>query len=58
MYGSYQLRRADNQFMFNLKVGNHETILASEPYSSKQAAEGGIASCRTNGPSAPTKDET
>lgn len=48
MAGYYQLKRSGDQFMFNLKAGNHETILTSERYSSKQAAEGGIASCRSN----------
>ena len=48
MTGYYQLKRSGEQFMFNLKAGNHETILTSERYTSKQAAEGGIASCKTN----------
>lgn len=48
MAGYYKLKRSGEQFMFNLKAGNHETILTSERYTSKQAAEGGIASCRTN----------
>jgi uncharacterized protein YegP (UPF0339 family) len=48
MAGYYQLKRSGEQFMFNLKAGNHETILTSERYTTKQAAEGGIASCRTN----------
>lgn len=48
MAGYYQLKRSGDQFMFNLKAGNHETILTSERYSSKQAAEGGITSCKAN----------
>jgi uncharacterized protein YegP (UPF0339 family) len=48
MAGYYQLKRSGEQFMFNLKAGNHEAILTSERYSSKQGAEAGIASCRTN----------
>jgi uncharacterized protein YegP (UPF0339 family) len=48
MAGYYQLKPSGEQFMFNLKAGNHETILTSERYSSKQAAQAGIASCRTN----------
>ena len=36
--------------MFNLKAGNHEVILTSETYNTKQAAEGGIASVQTNSP--------
>ena len=36
--------------MFNLKAGNHEVILTSDTYSTKQAAEGGIASVQANSP--------
>ena len=36
--------------MFNVKAGNHEVILSSETYSSKQAAQGGIESVRKNVP--------
>jgi uncharacterized protein len=39
---------AGDQFMFNLKAGNHEVILTSQSYSSKQGATGGIASVQTN----------
>jgi uncharacterized protein YegP (UPF0339 family) len=35
--------------MFNLKAGNHEVILTSEIYESKDAALNGIASVRKNG---------
>lgn len=48
MAGYYQLKRSGDQFMFNLKAGNHETILTSERYSTKQSAEAGIASCKSN----------
>ena len=41
---------ADAQFMFNLKAGNNEIILTSQTYASKQAAEIGIASVKTNSP--------
>ena len=41
---------ADAQFMFNLKAGNHEIILTSQTYASKQAAETGIQSVKTNSP--------
>lgn len=50
MAGYYVLKRSGTQFMFNLKAGNHETILTSERYTTKQAAEGGIASVKTNSP--------
>jgi uncharacterized protein YegP (UPF0339 family) len=43
---------------FVLKAANGEIIGTSEMYSSSSAAEKGIESCKANGPSAPTKDET
>ncbi len=50
MAGTYELKKAaSGQFMFNLRAGNNEVILTSESYSSKAAAEGGIASVRKNG---------
>lgn len=48
MAGYYQLKRSGEQFMFNLKAGNHEIILTSERYTTKQAAEAGIASVKAN----------
>lgn len=50
MAGYYVLKRSGTQYMFNLKAGNQETILTSERYTTKQAAEGGIASVKTNSP--------
>jgi len=46
----YDLKRSGTQFMFNLRGENHETVLTSERYVSKQGAEGGIASVRVNSP--------
>jgi uncharacterized protein YegP (UPF0339 family) len=46
----YDLKRSGTQFMFNLRGENHETVLTSERYASKQGAEGGIASVRVNSP--------
>ncbi|EOX3824173.1 MULTISPECIES: YegP family protein [Enterobacter] len=43
-------KSSDGQFRFVLKAGNGETILTSELYTSKSAAENGIASVRTNSP--------
>jgi uncharacterized protein YegP (UPF0339 family) len=40
--------RPDGQFMFHLKTGNHEVLLRSQPYRSRQAARGGIESVRRN----------
>ena len=48
MAGYYVLKRSGTQFMFNLKAGNHETILTSERYTAKESAEGGIRSVQTN----------
>lgn len=54
MAGYFQLKpAAGGQYMFNLKAGNHETILTSENYASKSGANGGIESVKTNAP----KDE-
>lgn len=51
MAGTYELKpTSDNKFMFNLKAANGEIILTSQRYSSKQAAETGIASVRSNSP--------
>lgn len=50
MAGYYALKRSGTQFMFNLKAGNHETILTSERHTTKRVAEGGIASVRLNSP--------
>lgn len=51
MAGYYVLKKAANgQYMFNLKAGNHEIILTGETYSSKAAAQNGIASVQKNSP--------
>ncbi|HWP18417.1 MAG TPA: YegP family protein [Burkholderiaceae bacterium] len=47
MSGYFVLKRAaGSQFMFNLKAGNHEVILTSETYASRQGATNGIESVR------------
>jgi len=39
MAGYFKLDTAkDGQFFFNLKAGNHETVLTSELYKQKQSA--------------------
>jgi uncharacterized protein YegP (UPF0339 family) len=49
MAGTYLLHPAGKeQFHWDLKAGNSETILSSQLYTAKQGAETGIASCRTN----------
>ena len=51
MYVWFELKKSsDVQFMFVLKAGIGEIILTSELYTSKSAAENGIASVRTNSP--------
>ncbi|HBN5338657.1 TPA: YegP family protein [Enterobacter cloacae] len=51
MSGWFELNKSsDGQFRFVLKAGNREIILTSELYTSKSAAENGIASVRTNSP--------
>ena len=51
MAGTYDLHRGgNNQFHWDLKAANGERILSSELYNSKQSAETGIQSCRTNSP--------
>ena len=50
MSGYYQLKKSTaGKFTFNLKAGNHETILQSEVYESKASAQIGIASVQKNG---------
>lgn len=49
MAGKYLIHAAGkDQFHWDLKAGNAETILSSEMYSAKQGAETGIESCRAN----------
>ena len=53
MAGYYELRTlANGEFMFNLKAGNHQVILTSQRYKTRQAALDGVESVRTNGVSA------
>jgi len=48
--GYFKLFKSDknNEYYFNLKAGNHETILQSEGYKAKASAENGIESVKTN----------
>ncbi|RWS58950.1 YegP family protein [Enterobacter cloacae] len=51
MSGWFELSKSsDGQFRFVLKAGNAEPILTSELYTTKSAAENGIASVRSNSP--------
>lgn len=49
MSAKYVLHPAGtDQFHWDLKAGNAETILSSQMYKAKQSAQTGIESCRTN----------
>ena len=51
MAGWFELSKSSNdQFRFVLKAGNGEIILTSELYTTRAAAENGIASVRVNSP--------
>lgn len=49
--GYYELKKSTSsgKYSFNLKAGNHETILTSESYFTKAGAKTGIASVQVNG---------
>jgi uncharacterized protein YegP (UPF0339 family) len=51
MSGEYILKSSGDKFLFNLRSGNHQVILASQRYASKASALGGIESVRKNSPS-------
>ena len=49
MTGYFELLKGEtDEFRFNLKAGNHETLVTSQGYSSKSAAEKGIESVKLN----------
>lgn len=50
MPGYYHLKKNSSQYHFVLKADNHEVILTSENYTTKQNAQNGIASCQANSP--------
>lgn len=53
MPGYYVLQKnpaANQYFHFVLRADNHETVLTSENYVTKQGAQSGIASCQSNSP--------
>jgi uncharacterized protein YegP (UPF0339 family) len=57
--GNYERKDTKSgQFMFNLKAANHQIIGTSETYKSTDSRDEGIASVKTNAPSAAVKDET
>ena len=48
----------DGQFYFNLTAKNGQVIASSEMYTTKAACENGIASVKTNAPTAETDDQS
>jgi uncharacterized protein YegP (UPF0339 family) len=49
MTGKYVIQHSgSSQFHWSLRAGNGEPILSSQLYTSKQSAETGVQSCRTN----------
>jgi uncharacterized protein YegP (UPF0339 family) len=59
MAGKFVIKKTSNgQYRFNLKAGNGEVIATSETYTTKAAAEKGIASVKANAPGATTDDQT
>ena len=53
-----RLTASSGQPYFTLRAKNNEVIGVSEMYSSTQAREVGIASCKANGPTSTTQDDT
>lgn len=53
-----RLTSSAGQPYFVLRAKNNEVIGVSEEYSSAQARDAGIASCKSNGPSSGTQDDT
>lgn len=49
--GYYELKKI-TKFTFTLKAANHEVILTSQAYETKEAAKAGIQSVQNNGPHA------
>ena len=53
-----RLNGKDGSPYFTLKAGNGQVIGNSQMYSTAAARDNGIASCKANGPTAPTDDQT
>lgn len=53
-----RLVATNGQPYFVLRAANNQVIGASETYSSTQARDNGIESCKANGPSSPVQDDT
>jgi uncharacterized protein YegP (UPF0339 family) len=49
MKSTFEIQKSsDGKYVFNLKAANDQVILTSQTYESKESAEAGIASVRTN----------
>lgn len=53
-----RLAGKDGSPYFTLKAGNSQVIGQSQMYSAEKSRDGGIESCKTNGPGAATDDQT
>lgn len=59
MAGKFVLKKGSSgKFHFNLVAGNGQVIATSEAYESKSSALNGIASVKTNAPTADIDDQT
>ncbi len=58
MAGKFVISRIDGKLRFDLKAGNGEMILSSQPYASLASCKKGIESIRTNAIKAPVEDQT
>ncbi|MFC5520478.1 YegP family protein [Polaromonas jejuensis] len=57
--GKFELKKSRNdKYYFSLLAGNGQAIGQSRMYSSETARDGGIESCKTNGPGAAVVDLT
>ena len=56
MAGKFEVsKRANGDFQFNLKAGNHQVIGTSQMYKDAAGRDNGIKSVQTNGPSTTVK---
>lgn len=56
--GKFEVKKAKNGFVFNLKAGNGEIIGGSEVYATMGSCTKGIASVAKNAPVAGVEDQT
>lgn len=59
MAGTFEIKKSENdQFYFVLKAPNHEVVLTSETYTTKQNAQHGIQAVQSHATGAQIKDLT